>query len=98
MITIAHDDIVIFLNYKAHRIFLTYSNSINNDGKGPSGCKGPNQDHCDGLIDNRTCYHCRHTGHIAQNCKAIKTADGKDISDSPTRETSQLASLGDACY
>ena len=75
-----------------------YSNGINNDGKGPDRHRGPNQDHCEGLIDNHICYRCKHARHISWHCKAIKTADGKDINDSPTKEMSQYASLGDACY
>ena len=78
-----------------------YSNSINNDGKGPGRHRGPHwedQDRCEGLIDNRICYCCRYTRHISQHCKAVKTADGKDINDLPTKEISQYASLADACY
>jgi hypothetical protein len=75
-----------------------YSNGINNDGKGPGGRRGPNRDRREGLIDNRTCYRCGRTGHISRNCKAVKTADGEDISDPPTNEISQYASLGDMYY
>ena len=85
---------------------LMANNNHKHFGTGPPGRKGPNRDRREGS-DNRACFRCGRTGHIARDCYASKTADGKEITPEiekaareKTKETSAFvnSSLNDINY